>query len=150
MKLMRLVSLVLALSLVLSCLSIVPAMADDAVKLTICSPDNTFGISTDPELQEAVTKMLEEACGVDLEAIIPPIGSYNDKLETMMAGGDIPDKENPLYGKGNLIPLLHDKQRSVRLDDLLYINQLHALHRHSRPRQPLRFLLPPYNPSWEV
>ncbi len=91
MKLMRLVSLVLALSLVLSCLSIVPAMADDAVKLTICSPDNTFGISTDPELQEAVTKMLEEACGVDLEAIIPPIGSYNDKLETMMAGGDIPD-----------------------------------------------------------
>ncbi|MBQ9325652.1 MAG: extracellular solute-binding protein [Clostridia bacterium] len=84
-------SLLLAAMLLLSCMSLPAALADDTVKLTICSPDNTFGISTDPDLQQAVVSMLEEACDVQLEAIIPPIGSYNDKLETMMAGGDVPD-----------------------------------------------------------
>ena len=91
MKRTRLISLVLVLTLVFSCLSFTAALAEEPVKLTICSPDNTFGISTDPDLQQAVTAMLNEACNVELEAIIPPIGSYNDKLETMMAGGDIPD-----------------------------------------------------------
>ena len=63
----------------------------ERVKLTICGPDNTFGKSTDPDMQQAVIDMLEEKANVDLEAIIPPISSYNDKLETMMAGGDVPD-----------------------------------------------------------
>ena len=63
----------------------------ERVKLTICAPDNTFGKSTDPDMQQAVIDMLEEKANVDLEAIIPPISSYNDKLETMMAGGDVPD-----------------------------------------------------------
>ncbi len=64
---------------------------EERVKLTICSADNTFGLSTDPELQQAVIDMLEEKANVELEAIIPPISSYNEKLETMMAGGDVPD-----------------------------------------------------------
>ena len=63
----------------------------ERVKLTICAPDNTFGKSTDPDMQQAVIDMLDEKANVDLEAIIPPISSYNDKLETMMAGGDVPD-----------------------------------------------------------
>lgn len=61
------------------------------IKLTICSPDNTFGLSTDPQLQQSVIDMLSEKTGVELEAVIPPISSYNEKLETMMAGGDVPD-----------------------------------------------------------
>ena len=65
--------------------------AEERVKLTICSADNTFGLSTDPDMQQAVIDMLEEKANVELEAIIPPISSYNDKLETMMAGGDVPD-----------------------------------------------------------
>ncbi len=67
------------------------AISSEKVKLTICSPDNTFGLSTDPELQQSVIDMLKENTGVELEAIIPPISSYNEKLETMMAGGDVPD-----------------------------------------------------------
>lgn len=63
----------------------------EKVKLTICSADNTFGLSTDPDLQQAVIDMLEEKTNVELEAVIPPIGNYNEKLETMMAGGDVPD-----------------------------------------------------------
>ena len=85
----RILSLVLTLSMLLSCVLL--AEAEAPAKLSICSPDNTFGLSTDPELQQAVVNMLNEACNVDLEAVIPPIGSYNDKLETMMAGGDVPD-----------------------------------------------------------
>ena len=80
----KLLALVLA---AVMALSIVPiALADDVPTLSICSADNTFGLSTDPDLQQAVVSMLEEKCGVKLEAIIPPIGSYNEKLETMMAG----------------------------------------------------------------
>lgn len=65
--------------------------AKDIPTLTICSADNTFGLSTDPTMQQAVVTMLEEKAGVKLEAIIPPVSSYNDKLETMMSGGDVPD-----------------------------------------------------------
>ena len=50
----------------------------EKVKLTICSADNTFGLSTDPDMQQAVIDMLDEKANVDLEAIIPPISSYND------------------------------------------------------------------------
>lgn len=83
----KLVALLLVVMMSMSILTI--ASADDV--LTICSADNTFGLSTDPDLQQSVLKMVEEKCGVQLEAIIPPISSYNDKLETMMAGGDVPD-----------------------------------------------------------
>lgn len=65
--------------------------SQEKVKLTICSADNTFGLSTDPAMQQAVIDMLEEKANVELEAVIPPIGNYNEKLETMMAGGDVPD-----------------------------------------------------------
>jgi putative aldouronate transport system substrate-binding protein len=67
------------------------AAKTSSVKLKICSADNTFGISTDPDLQKAVVSMLEKKTNTQLEAVIPPISSYNDKLETMMAGGDVPD-----------------------------------------------------------
>lgn len=87
----KLLSLTLALVMVLACLPMNMGVAEEKVKLTICAPDNTFGLSTDPDLQQAVIDLMEQTAGVELEAIIPPIGSYNDKLETMMAGGDIPD-----------------------------------------------------------
>lgn len=61
------------------------------VALSICSSDSTFGLSTDPELQQAVIDLLEEKTGTELKAIIPPVSSYNDKLETMISGGDVPD-----------------------------------------------------------
>ena len=48
----KLLALVLA---AVMALSIVPiALADDVPTLSICSADNTFGLSTDPDLQQAV------------------------------------------------------------------------------------------------
>ena len=61
------------------------------VELSLSSPDNTFGYCTDADLQKAVTKKLEEKTGTSLKTIIPPVSSYNEKVETMIAGGDVPD-----------------------------------------------------------
>lgn len=63
----------------------------DTVALTLCSADNTFGLSTDADLQQAVEKLLEEKTNIEITSIIPPLGSYNEKLDTMIAGNDVPD-----------------------------------------------------------
>lgn len=91
MKLKKLLAAMMVTIMLVTTLVTVTALAEEPVKLTICAPDNTFGLSTDPDLQQSVIDMLEEACNVELEAVIPPIGSYNDKLETIMASGDLPD-----------------------------------------------------------
>lgn len=112
----KLVALVLVAIMALSIIPI--ASADDAITLTICSADNTFGLSTDPALQQAVVDMLEEKCGVQLEAIIPPIGSYNDKLETMMAGGDVPDIFSISQAMTRL-PNYVAREQTLKLNDLI-------------------------------
>ena len=112
----KLLALVLA---AVMALSIVPiALADDVPTLSICSADNTFGLSTDPDLQQAVVSMLEEKCGVKLEAIIPPIGSYNEKLETMMAGGDVPDIFSISQAMTRL-PNYVAREQTMELNDLI-------------------------------
>ena len=90
----------------------------EKVKLTICSADNTFGLSTDPDMQQAVIDMLDEKANVDLEAIIPPISSYNDKLETMMAGGDVPDVFSISQAMTRL-PNYVAREQVMPLDDLI-------------------------------
>lgn len=94
------------------------AEAKDVPTLTICSADNTFGLSTDPALQQAVVDMLEEKAGVKLEAIIPPISSYNDKLETMMSGGDVPDIFSISQAMTRL-PNYVAREQVLCLDDLI-------------------------------
>ena len=90
----------------------------ERVKLTICSADNTFGLSTDPDMQQAVIDMLDEKANVDLEAVIPPISSYNDKLETMMAGGDVPDIFSISQAMTRL-PNYVAREQVMPLDDLI-------------------------------
>jgi len=94
------------------------APAEERVKLTICSADNTFGLSTDPELQQAVIDAVEEATNVELEAVIPPIGTYNEKLETMMAGGDVPDIFSISQAMTRL-PNYVAREQVLCLDDLI-------------------------------
>lgn len=92
--------------------------SEERVKLTICSADNTFGLSTDPALQQAVIDMLGEKANVELEAIIPPISSYNEKLETMMAGGDVPDIFSISQAMTRL-PNYVAREQVMPLDDLI-------------------------------
>ena len=44
----------------------------------------------DPDTSPIVPA-LEEACGVNLEFILPPINSYEEQLNLMVASGDYPD-----------------------------------------------------------
>ncbi|MFA5448016.1 MAG: extracellular solute-binding protein [Sphaerochaeta sp.] len=64
---------------------------DGKVTITLAAPDNTYGLSTDPQLQGAITDLIEEKTGVKIEPIIPPLASYTDKITTLVNSGDIPD-----------------------------------------------------------
>ncbi len=61
------------------------------VTIKLSSADNTYGISTDPELQQAITDLIVEKTGVNIDPIIPPLASYTDKLATLLNSGDAPD-----------------------------------------------------------
>ncbi|MDY3849364.1 MAG: extracellular solute-binding protein [Bullifex sp.] len=64
---------------------------DGPVTIKLSAADNTYGLSTDPELQGAITNLILEKTGVNVEPIIPPLASYNDKLATLINSGDAPD-----------------------------------------------------------
>lgn len=59
--------------------------------ISLASADNTYGLSTDPELQDAITALIESKTGTKINPIIPPLASYTDKLATLVNSGDIPD-----------------------------------------------------------
>ncbi len=84
----KLVSLVLALVLVLSMATIAPASADgERVTLTMLQRLNaTYVVEGNP-----VIDAWEELLGFDLEIEAPPISSYNDRRNIIMASGDLPD-----------------------------------------------------------
>ena len=64
---------------------------DGKTEVELCSPDNTYGLSTDPELQASITEIIEEKTGVTINPIITPLASYTDKLATLLNSGDAPD-----------------------------------------------------------
>ena len=59
--------------------------------IQLASADNTYGLSTDPDLQQSITDLIKEKTGVNVEPIIPPLSSYSDKIATLVNSGDIPD-----------------------------------------------------------
>lgn len=61
------------------------------VTITLATADNTYGLSSDSELQNQITALLKEKTGITVSPIIPPLSSYNDKLSTLVNSGDIPD-----------------------------------------------------------
>ncbi len=63
----------------------------DEPVIQLASADNTYGLSTDPDMQQSITDLIEEKTGVTVEPIIPPLSSYSDKISTLVNSGDIPD-----------------------------------------------------------
>lgn len=62
------------------------------VKLSFClSQTGWGGEAVDPELMKDVQKVIEEKTNTELEVIAPPQSTYNDKLNVMLASGQIPD-----------------------------------------------------------
>lgn len=61
------------------------------VEIQLATADNTYGLSTDPDLQQSITDLIEEKTGVVVSPIVPPLSSYSDKIATLVNSGDIPD-----------------------------------------------------------
>ncbi len=62
------------------------------VKLSFClSQTGWGGEAVDPELMKEVQKVIEQKTNTELEVIAPPQSSYNDKLNVLLASGQIPD-----------------------------------------------------------
>jgi ABC-type sugar transport system, periplasmic component len=97
--------------------------AKDPVKLSFSAADNTFGISTDSDLQKAVTKMLEEKAGVSLTTIIPPVANYSEKVETMISSNDIPDVVS-LSQVMTKLPNYVSRGKLMKLDDYIAASEV--------------------------
>jgi putative aldouronate transport system substrate-binding protein len=59
--------------------------------LVLATADNTYGLSTDPDLQQSITDMIKDKTGIVVSPIIPPLASYPDKLATLINSGSVPD-----------------------------------------------------------
>lgn len=64
---------------------------DDSPVIQLATADNTYGLSTDPDMQQAITDLFKEKTGVTVTPIVPPLSSYSDKIATLINSGDIPD-----------------------------------------------------------
>ncbi|WP_320128321.1 extracellular solute-binding protein [uncultured Sphaerochaeta sp.] len=103
-----------------------------AYTLSLATADNTYGLSSDAELQGAITDMIKDKTGTSVSPIIPPVASYADKLATLVNSGDAPDlfvvsqamtKIPQMVARGQLLDLTdYIKQSPVlsKLDSSLF------------------------------
>lgn len=124
--------LLITLSSMTLCLAFVVASGQKSTQeesiltITIAAPDNTYGLSTDPDLQGAITDFIESKTNTNIEPIIPPLASYTDKLATLVNSGDIPD----LFAVNQAmikIPIMVAREQILDLTD--YINNSDALNK---------------------
>ncbi|WP_313558899.1 extracellular solute-binding protein [Ruminiclostridium cellobioparum] len=76
------------------------------------------GEAVDPELMAEVEKVIEGKTNTDLEVIAPPQSSYNDKLNVVLASGDIPDIFAVRKAMDN-IHVMASRGYTMPLDDLI-------------------------------
>jgi putative aldouronate transport system substrate-binding protein len=57
--------------------------------LTVCMPN--WGGSTDPGLQEAVKDYMAKQTNTNIKMLAIPMNAYSDKINVLLASGDIPD-----------------------------------------------------------
>ena len=76
------------------------------------------GEAVDPELMAEVEKVIEEKTNTELEVIAPPQSSYNDKLNVVLASGDIPDIFAVRKAMDN-IHVMASRGYALPMDDLI-------------------------------
>lgn len=91
LKAKKTVVLVLVGLMVLSLVSAIGFSAQQPVRLKVCLPSSSWGNSADPGLLEEVKKYMEQQTNTKIEMIAPPMNSYSDKINVLLASGDIPD-----------------------------------------------------------
>lgn len=91
LKAKKTIILVLVGLMVLSLVSAVGFSAKKPTPLKVCLPSSSWGGSADPGLLEEVKKYMEKQTGTKIEMIAPPMNTYSDKINVLLASGDIPD-----------------------------------------------------------
>ena len=91
LKAKKTVILVLVGLMVLSLVSAVGFSAKKPVSLKVCMPSSSWGNSADPGLLDEVKKYMEKQTNTKIEMIAPPMNTYSDKINVLLASGDIPD-----------------------------------------------------------
>lgn len=91
LKAKKTIILVLIGLMVLSLVSAVGFSAKKPVPLKVCLPSSSWGNSADPGLMEEVKKYMEKQTNTKIEMIAPPMNTYSDKINVLLASGDIPD-----------------------------------------------------------
>ncbi len=111
----RIVSLALALALVLCLFAAPAATADDQKTFTIVSVRHTLDKS-DSLADKAAPKMAEEKTGVHIEWIELTAGTETERVNIMLAGGDLPDA---FLGALSSDQLVKNLESFVILDDYI-------------------------------
>lgn len=83
--------LVLVGIMVLSLVSAVGFSAKKPTPLKVCFPSSSWGNSADPGLLEEVKKYAEKQTNTTITMIAPPMNTYTEKINVLLASGDIPD-----------------------------------------------------------
>lgn len=82
---------VLTSLLVVVLVSAVGFSAAKPVPLTICMASGNWGGSSDPGLMDEFRKYMEKATNTTIKMIAPPMNTYSEKMNVLLASGDIPD-----------------------------------------------------------
>ena len=87
----KLACLMMVVVLIVLSVSMVALSAKKPVPLTVCFPSSSWGGSNDPSLMEEVKKYIEKETNTSIRMIAPPLNTYSDKINVLLASGDIPD-----------------------------------------------------------
>ncbi len=91
LKAKKTVILVLVGLMVLTVVGAIGFSAKAPVSLKVCLPSSSWGNSADPGLLEEVKKYMEKQTNTKIEMIAPPMNTYSDKINVLLASGDVPD-----------------------------------------------------------
>lgn len=119
----------------------------EEVKITLCSADNTYGLATDPDLQNAVNDLIKEKTGVTVTPIVPPLSTYTDKLATLVNSGDIPDVFTVAQAMVNIPKMAAREQLYDLTDYIANSEKLSVISKNilSFPYTNGRYYFVPYN-----
>ena len=87
-------------------------------EISFAMAQQLWGGATDPDLQKAFVELMEQETNTKIEMIAPPHSDYSQKLNVILASGDIPDLFN-IYGAMSNVPVYAQRGYLRELDGLL-------------------------------
>jgi len=88
------------------------------VELSFCQAQQLWGGSTDADLQQAYISLLEKKTNTKITMIAPPHNDYTQKLNVILASGDVPDLFN-IYSAMKSVPVFARRGYLAAIDQEL-------------------------------